>query len=218
MVRIKKKHELKTFRQVAELRGESTSLSDIGRTSTQRVLALRNCQKHYALLTLRALNRKKTAHGCHICEYDSWAENDKPGAPQVSRFTVDAAEVIPGCFPPDAKIITEARILKDFGGGMDFTVEYKHRGATRVLHIEVDGEQHFTKPCHGTSVQEQRQVDKERNKKVLSQRRHMLRLHYQDQGSWPDEIKRARARIESDSSRSNVMFSHSYKNNDLYKS
>lgn len=100
---------------------------------------------------------------------------------------------------------------------MDFTIEYKRGSNTRVLSIEVDGEQHFKGGYHGTSSLAQREIDQKKDELALAQNRHLLRLHYQDQSYWKREIKHAQRELERTNHRSNVFYSWSYNKENRFK-
>ena len=206
-----KKHNRSVMSQTVEVRETGAPLSSLGRTSSYNVVIKRTCGKHWALLTLQGANKDERFLGCHYCEPDE----NRIAKQRASYYAIKAAETIPGCFPDEAKVIIEARVLEGFNGGMDFTVEYKHQNMTKVLDIEVDGQQHFEGQYHQTTAEEQREIDKKKDRMALEQKRHLLRLHYNDLSFWRREIEHARHVIETKSYRRNVFYSYSYKKKNI---
>lgn len=199
--------------KTVEVRGTGAPLSSLGRTSSCSGLIERTCGKHWALLTLQGANKDERFLGCHYCE----PYENRTAKQRASRYAINASNLIPECFPDEAKVIIEARVLKGFNGGMDFTIEYKHQNETKVLDIEVDGEQHFKGQHHETTAAEQREIDKEKDRMALEQKRHLLRLHFKDERGWRREIMHARRVIETKSYRRNVFYSYSYKKKNISK-
>ena len=206
-----KKHNGSVICRTVEVRGTNAPLGCLGRTSSYNVLTERTCGKHWALLTLQGANKDERFIGCHYCE----PEENRIAKQKASYYAIQAANLIPRCFPAESKVIIEARVLDGFNGGMDFTVEYKHQNMTKVLDIEVDGQQHFRGQYHQTTAAEQREIDKRKDHLAIEQKRHLLRLHYSDINHWAREIRYARTVIETKSYRRNVFYSYSYRKKNI---
>lgn len=174
---------------------------------------MRTCGRHYALLTVQGSNKDERPLGCHLCE----AGESRQAKRAASQYELQADVVIRELFPCEAKVITEARVLKGFNGGMDFSILYEGGGCQRTIDIEVDGEHHFKGNIHQESSARQRQVDDQKDGMALNANRHLLRLHYEDIGYWDREITRARKVVEEDQHRSNVFYSKSYGRKNKYR-
>jgi hypothetical protein len=205
-MRLKKKHNRSAFKQVREVKGEKKQLKHIGRTSKQRLLAVRTCGKHYSLVTAQGFNKDELPHGCHVCPNHLGRGATQPASDHVHTAVRISSELFPG-----ARIIFEARVIKGFNGGVDITIEYKDsRGETKEIDIEVDGEQHFKKQYHKTSAQEQREIDERKDTMALEQGRRLVRLHYNDRNRWGDTLKMGRKLAESNRNQNWILYSLSY--------
>lgn len=205
-MRKKKDHNENVIKQCLLVVGSDAELKDIGKTSSQRLLLGRNCGNHYAIITAEGANKHETELGCHICN------PGKGRCPQqfASIHITAANNVINKAFT-DAIVVTEARVLQHFNGGMDFTIYWlNHKRHTCCLDIEVDGEQHSRNNHHGTSKVKQKELDRRKNDLVWKQGRRLLRLHYQDKDEWLRNLKEAKTRVERSPRKSFVMRSSWY--------
>ena len=57
-------------------------------------------------------------------------------------------------------------------------------GPPMDLMIEVDGEQHFSKPFAGSDVEVQKNTDLRFNQVATANRKNLIRLHHRDQSAW----------------------------------
>lgn len=212
-MRLKKKHNRSAFKHVREVKGENKQLEDIGRTSNQRLIAVRTCGKHYSLVTAQGFNKDELPHGCHVCPNHLGRGATQPASDHVQTAVRIISELFPG-----AKIIFEARVIKGFNGGVDITIEFKDsRGETKEIDVEVDGEQHFKKQHHKTTAEEQREVDERKDTLALQQGRCLVRLHYNDRSRWGDTLKMARKLAKFNKRQNWILYSLSYRKNNEYK-
>lgn len=212
-MRLKKKHNRSAIKHVQEVRGEKKQLKDIGRTSNQKVLAVRTCGQHYSLVTAHGFNKDELPHGCHVCP-----NHLGRGAPQTASDHVQTAVQIISELFPGTRLIFEARVIKGFSGGVDITIEFKDsHGETKEIDVEVDGEQHFKKQHHKTTAQEQRKIDEEKDTLALEQGRRLIRLHYNDRNRWGDTLNMGRALAETNKNQNWVLYTLSYGKNNEFK-
>jgi len=89
--------------------------------------------------------------------------------------------------PVGSLIITQARTIRGFPGGVDFTVQLP--GPRRLqIDVEVDGEQHFTKDFHDKRVEAQVEIDRRKDATSLEQGRRRVRLHHNDPFGWAPRL------------------------------
>jgi hypothetical protein len=87
-------------------------------------------------------------------------------------------------------VITEARVLNGRFGPFDFSLVLAGQPARR-LEIEVDGETHSSKGMHGTTPQQQQEIDRKKDDEAWRQQRCLLRLHHRDTDLWPELLQQA---------------------------
>lgn len=206
MVNKKKAFNSVAIEQFVENRTSNAPLEETGRATNDRILALRDCGNHYALLTGQGMNKDERPLGCHICKGSIGR-----GSKQQASSHVEAANATIKRVFPKAKIITEARVLAKFNGGLDFTIEWVDtKGKARVIDVEVDGESHFQKSIHGSHPELQGLIDKEKDDLVLRHGRRMLRLHFNDKSRWVDNLLFAKKQAEENERQIWILYSLSY--------
>lgn len=110
-----------------------------------------------------------------------------------------------------AKIITQAKLIEGFAGAIDFTIEWTSAGGTRrILHVEVDGEQHFTKDYHDVRKETQLQIDREKDDLIFEQGQCLVRLHYKDTNRWAASLRKAKSMAEKYPTRNFILYGKSY--------
>lgn len=206
MVNKKQSFNSPVKKQFVENRSTNAPVEETGRATSELVLGLRECGNHYALMTGQGWNKDDHHVGCHLCDGCTGRGTKQ----RASQHAVTANTKIKRVFP-EARVITEARVLRHFPAGMDFTIEWAdQRGKARVIDVEVDGEQHFRKPIHGTQPGHQQRKDKDKDEFALSHGRRVLRLHYNDKPRWQENLEYAKKQAEKNNSQAWVLFSLSY--------
>jgi hypothetical protein len=196
--------------QFIENRSSNAPVSETGRTTSEQIFALRDCGSHYALMTGQGMNKDERPLGCHLC----LGSEGRGSKQRASEYACIADRKIKQVFP-EGRIIIEARLLPNHSGGFDFTIEWVDKeGKARTIDVEVDGEQHFRKAMHGTSVEAQRELDEDKDKLALRQGRRLLRLHYRDKRRWQGKLKYAKTLAERNKRYHWVLYSESYNRND----
>lgn len=102
-------------------------------------------------------------------------------------------------YPPCTPfLVTESKFLGGKLGALDFSVPVLTPWGLRWVHVEVDGETHFTKPRQGESVWGQRERDRRKDAAAWEQKQMLVRLHHGDwragggeQPEWEAALQRA---------------------------
>lgn len=129
----------------------------------------------------------------------------------VSEYERDASRLLQE-IDPTARLVTQP-VLARRRGAVDFMLLLKLPfNRKRVLLIEVDGEQHFTKSYKGTSPRQQQEIDRKKEDALAAEGWRVLRLHYFDKRYWERHIKRAKTLVKLNHRREKgfVLYTKSY--------
>lgn len=162
-------------------------------------------------MTAEGLNKVDELLGCHLCE----GHNGRGARQKASEYEKIANNKLIHTFN-NPIIVTQARVLTGFNGGMDFTI-YWHdsKGRELSLNVEVDGEHHFEKPFQNQEIGEQRDIDEEKDRLVMEQKRRLVRLHYKDTRRWELNLKYGRQKTEKNPNAAFIAYSLSYNKNNV---
>lgn len=158
-------------------------LENVGRGTKKKRIFQRRCGCHFAWMSPEGAHKRDNALSCSLCQ-----EGEELGKKQPASEHAKSAAAILGRTLEKSIIITEAHVLKDFAGAMDFTIWLPFG---RIMDVEVDGEHHFVRGHHNNLVEEQNEVDAKKDKLALEQGRRLVRLHYLDKPWWPEMLKTA---------------------------
>ncbi len=167
-------------------------------------------------MTSEGLNKIDEERGCHLCEGHLGKGAPKRG----SELEILADKKIRYAFKGrQPTSITQARVLKDFKGGMDFTLLWDDlcTGRKLCLDIEVDGEQHFDKPFRMSDTKDQKRVDQEKDKLSLEQNRKLVRLHFKDTRRWEANVLFGIKLAERNPNSSFIAYSLSYNKENIVR-
>lgn len=137
------------------------------------------------LLTADAANKRDSWQYCIYCNP---APEGEEGSSKTSSYA-RAAEKVLRDFTPFPFLATESKVLRGKFGAFDFSLALQTPAGLRWLHAEVDGHTHFSKPRKGESVGAQKDVDRRKDMAAWEQGRLLVRLHYLDQGVWPQALR-----------------------------
>lgn len=149
---------------------------------------------------------------CIYCQQAAAAVPLPKGISPASNFAQTACSLLQRLHGVQL-IITEARVLGGNYGGFDFSVKLScpddSRGYRRP-EVEVDGEQHFTKTMHNTTVQQQRAADRRKDGAAWEAHRCLVRLHYADEARWLCKLWQAVRRATQPARSKFIMYTISY--------
>ena len=137
------------------------------------------------LLTADAANKRDSWQYCIYCNP---APEGEEGSSKTSSYA-RAAEKVLRDFTPFPFLATESKVLRGKFGAFDFSLALQTPAGLRWLHAEVDGHTHFSTPRKGESVGAQKDVDRRKDMAAWEQGRLLVRLHYLDQGVWPQALR-----------------------------
>ena len=168
--------------------------SGLGTDSRRTYAWQRQCRQHFAELTVQAANKSGSWVNCIYCQRQ---ESLPKGWHVASYYAATAAELL-RLVRGVRHIFTEAKVLKGTCGAFDFSLVLcpgQQGQEERRLEVEVDGEQHFSKPMHGTTANQQRAADRRKDEAAWQHGRCLVRLHYLDSSRWlqvlQDAVRRA---------------------------
>lgn len=139
------------------------------------------------LLTADAANKRDAFQHCVYCRPRPQAAEGDSKASKGSNYAREAEPLIRAAafLPPCASFIaTESIFLKKIKSAFDFSFPVQTAWGLRWVHVEVDGEQHFSKPRQGRTVGEQKAVDRKKDGEALELGYMLVRLHHADKRSW----------------------------------
>jgi hypothetical protein len=181
----------------------SASVQGMGRSERNtRIFSERECLIHCALITPEGRNKRKDRLGCHLCGLRT---KQKP-----SKWEIFADEKIREVFTDCNRLITQARLLKGWRGGIDFTIIWEDNNRELHLDIEVDGEQHENKPDGRDEGAYQCFKDERKNNLFLEQKRRLVRLHFMDLESWSSKLLEGKQDTEKNPTSTFIHFTQSY--------
>jgi very-short-patch-repair endonuclease len=157
-------------------------------------------------LTLKAANRRDEKFGCHLCT----PKQGRGARSKPSEWEIHADAVIRAVFP-NARVVTQTKVLPCQGGAVDFMLEWG--GAGRLL-VEVDGEQHHRGGYHGLRHEVQRSQDGDKDEAALELGVGLARLHCWDTAGWERRLKAAK-KLAQRKNKGFVLYSASYKRKDI---
>lgn len=143
------------------------------------------------LLTPDAANKRDS---WQECPYHSAIARAAGGSGKASSYALAALPLLqqlsflPPCLP---FVANESKVLGGTYGAIDFSVPLATPWGVRWLHVEVDGETHFSKPRKGSTVEQQRDADSRKDEKAWQQELMLVRLHYLDQRWWGSRLQLA---------------------------
>lgn len=185
----------------------SVSVENIGRGSSTRAISKRTCSKHHSFMTAEGLNKPNEYRGCHIC-----GPHNTVGARQkASNWGKIADKKIRHLFRDYDYLITQARVLQGYNGGVDFIIIWTGSTGRRLsLDIEVDGQQHDERPDGRSYAGNQKANDEKKNQLFIAQKRRLVRLHHNDVLRWADKLNEGKKRTERNPKSTFILFSESY--------
>ena len=200
----------------ADETNDGRDIERVGRASSHKVVLKRGCGRHFACITMDAANKRRLQHAfihCKICADSSGPKRGKKRRRTASSYEKSAAKVLDYVF--DGKtIITECHHLGKGAGPTDFTVVLDNNIDGRLLLVEVDGIQHHHKGYQGTSLEEQKQCDDEKNEMYLAAGMKVVRLHYKDESHWQDVLKEAKKLASNDPTTPFILYTLKYAKKD----
>lgn len=132
------------------------------------------------LLTADAANKRDSWQHCIYC---STALEGVGDSNKASSFARDAEKLLRD-FTPFHFLGTESKVLRGKHGALDLSLPLLTPAGLHWVHVEVDGQTHFSKPRQGESVGAQKEVDSRKDSAAWRQRRMLVWLHHLDQGVW----------------------------------
>ncbi len=121
-----------------------------------------------------------------------------------------ADEKIREVFKDRTALVTQARLLKGWTGGIDFTIFWVNNNRKLQLDIEVDGEQHEAKPDGRDKGAHQHFKDERKNNHFITQKRRLVRLHFMDIQTWSSTLLEVKGNIEKNPNDTFIHFTQSY--------
>ena len=200
--------------QEAYLQGMNLNIpaKDVGRCSEKQCFFQLRCKWHLAYKTPKALSDREkggsdTGLDCRQCDFHAGKELANP----VSAHEVEAWALVDFCF--DGPILIETSVLGGKYGLTDIWLPYwgeDHHGAPLDLIIMIDGQGHSSRMTFGTSVNQQRAIDRRFNETCWQQEHNLLRLHSGDKPAWEYLITLALRSCELEPFQKLQCFSQSY--------
>ena len=166
------------------------------------------------LLTADAANKRDAFQHCIYCSPRPQAAEGDGNASKGSSYAREAEPLIRAAafLPPCISFIaTESIFLKKTKSAFDFSIPVQTPWGLRWVHVEVDGEQHFSKPRQGRTVGEQMAVDRKKDDEALELGLMLVRLRYADQDSWQKVLDLAVSYARRQHVHRFIIYTESYK-------
>jgi len=159
-------------------------------------------------MTSQGAHKRACSLDCALCPVPAGeASTKRRRCQEASRLELEADCAIRDV-APECLVITQARTIKGFSGGVDFTLQLPDG---LQIDVEVDGEQHFSKDYRSTSLEEQWARDRAKDELSLQQGRRRVHLHHNDELGWRPRLRGALELARRHPGASFTLFTHSYR-------
>ncbi len=170
----------------------SVELSICKKSDPRQFYFYKPCRKHFTVRTIQSMEQNPAGIHCGACNNVHESEGERT----LCKFFDK----------PDSNVmfLLGDKLLKGRFGAVDFyLVPYK-------LAVEYDGQGHFTKPYHNTSIQEQNDRDRRKDAEYWSQGHNLVRVHYADVACYAGAIALAFSLYRQDKQQQFHVYSLAY--------
>jgi very-short-patch-repair endonuclease len=208
--------DIETIDSWAAKLNTGTPIEVLGRTNTEQTVYRRGCSRHFAFISAKAANSKKSRHAflrCKYCHGKFVKKGKKKAVLMPSSHEQKALEVVEKVFQ-GSSIVTECYHLGKQVGAADFTVMLDSSTAGRKLVVEVDGSQHFSKGYNATSLKDQEDRDMRKDDAYWAAGMAVVRLHHNDSSWWEKKLLQAASLIRANPHDPFILYTAKYNKED----
>lgn len=168
-------------------------------------------------LTAEGANKRDSFQHCLYHSEDQQQEEQDTNGSRYARAAERLLRDFAFLPPCPALLATESKFLGGSFGAFDFSVPLQTPWGLRWVHVEVDGETHFTKPRQGSTVGLQLERDSKKDAEALRQQCMLVRLHFADykeqsleQPWWEGALQRAFGLAQQQRTRCFIVYTKGY--------